>query len=57
MEQARPVTCLIAEGTPVKVVSEILGHSDVTSTLRIYAHVIEGAQEQAANAMDRLFHA
>ena len=44
------------EGVPVKVASEMLGHSDVTTTLRIYAHVIEGAQEQAASAMDRLFH-
>jgi integrase len=48
---------LLAEGVPVKVASEMLGHSDVTTTLRIYAHVIEGAQEQAASAMDRLFRA
>jgi hypothetical protein len=46
---------LLAEGTPIKVVSELLGHSDVTTTLRIYAHVIEGAREQATSAMDRLF--
>ncbi|HLF07940.1 MAG TPA: site-specific integrase [Dehalococcoidia bacterium] len=50
-------TLLLAEGVPVKVASEMLGHSDVATTLRIYAHVIEGAQEQAASAMDRLFHA
>lgn len=48
---------LLAEGVPVKVVSEMLGHSDVTTTLRIYAHVIEGAQEQAAGAIDRLLRA
>ncbi|HXH20539.1 MAG TPA: site-specific integrase [Dehalococcoidia bacterium] len=48
---------LLAEGVPVKVVSEMLGHSDVATTLRIYAHVLEGAQEQAASAMDRLLHA
>ena len=48
---------LLSEGVPVKVVSELLGHSDVTTTLRIYAHVIEGAQEQATNTIDRLFHA
>ena len=47
---------LLADGVPVKVVSEALGHSDVTTTLRIYAHVIEGAQEQAASTMDRLLH-
>jgi hypothetical protein len=35
----------------------MLGRSDVATTLRIYAHVIEGAQEQAVSVMDRLFHA
>jgi integrase len=49
-------TLLLAEGVPVKVASELLGHSDVQTTLRIYAHVIEGTQEEAASAMDRLFH-
>lgn len=49
-------TLLLAEGTPVKVVSELLGHSDVKTTLSIYAHVIPGMQEQAASAMDRLLH-
>lgn len=48
---------LLADGVPVKVVSEMLGHADVSTTLRIYAHVLEGAQEQAANYMERLFHA
>lgn len=48
---------LLAEGTPVRLVSEMLGHSDVKTTLSIYAHVIPGMQEQAASAMDRLFHA
>lgn len=47
---------LLADGVPVKVVSETLGHADVSTTLRIYAHVLEGAQEQAANYMERLFH-
>lgn len=48
---------LLAEGVPVKVVSEMLGHADVSTTLRIYAHVLEGAQGQATAVMDRLFHA
>lgn len=47
---------LLAEGVTVKVVSELLGHADVSTTLRTYAHIIEGAQEQAASAMDRLLH-
>lgn len=40
----------------MKVVSEMLGHADVTTTLRIIAHVIEGDQQQATAYMDRLFH-
>jgi site-specific recombinase XerD len=40
----------------VKVVSEMLGHADVAVTLRIYAHVVEGAQERAVNTIERLFH-
>ncbi|MBK8559091.1 MAG: tyrosine-type recombinase/integrase [Dehalococcoidia bacterium] len=46
---------LLADGVPVKVVSETLGHADVSTTLSIYAHVLEGAQEQAAKYMGRLF--
>lgn len=48
-------TLLMAEGVPVKVVSEMLGHADITTTLRIYSHVLPSMQEQAAGAMDRLF--
>lgn len=48
---------LLADGVPVKGVSEMLGHADVSTTLRIYAYVLEGAQEQAASYMDRLFSA
>jgi len=35
----------------------MLGQSNVSTMLRIYAHVIEGAQEQAASVMDQLLHA
>ncbi len=50
-------TLLMSEGVPVKAISEMLGHSDVTTTLRIYAHVLPASHDQAANAMDRLFGA
>lgn len=49
-------TLLLTEGVPVKVVAELLGHADVSTTLRIYAHVLEGAQAQAVSAMDRILH-
>lgn len=46
---------LMAEGVPIKVISEALGHSDITVTLKVYAHLMPGAQQEAATAMDRLF--
>jgi len=48
-------TLLMAEGVPVKVASEMLGHADVTTTLRIYSHVLPGMQQAAADTMDRVF--
>jgi integrase len=46
---------LLAEGVNVKVISEMLGHADVTVTLKVYAHLLPGMGEQAASTMDRLF--
>jgi integrase len=48
-------TLLMAAGVPVKAISEMLGHSDITTTLRIYAHVLPEMHEQAAMVMDGLF--
>ena len=47
-------TLLMAEGVSIKAISEMLGHSDVRTTLRIYAHVLPTAQDQAADAWDRM---
>jgi integrase len=38
----------------VKVVSEMLGHADVSITLRVYAHVLPHMQQTAMTAMERL---
>ena len=46
---------LLAQGVNVKVIAEVLGHADVTVTLRVYAHLMPSAQDEAASAMDRLF--
>lgn len=48
-------TILLAEGVNVNVASEMLGHADVGITLRTYSHVLPGMQQQAADAMDKLF--
>lgn len=42
---------LLAAGTNIKVVSERLGHSSVSFTLDVYAHVMPGQQADAAAAV------
>jgi len=42
---------MLASGVPVKVVSEMLGHSSPTITLSIYAHVMPGMAEEAGAAL------
>jgi integrase len=43
-------TLLLAQGQPVKVVSERLGHASIQITLNTYAHVMPGQQAEAATA-------
>jgi len=47
-------TLLIQSKIPVKNVSEMLGHSDITTTLKIYSHVLEEAKKEAAVKMGDL---
>ncbi len=47
-------TLMLSRGVPVKVVSEMLGHADVSTTLSIYAHVLPDMQGPAADVMDDL---
>lgn len=42
-------TAALKAGVPVKVLSQRLGHADVSVTLRIYAHVMPGDDEAAAD--------
>ena len=46
------ITHLLRSGVPVHVVSERAGHASPTVTLNIYAHLLPGQQEQAANVFD-----
>lgn len=50
-------TLLLQAGTPVHVVSERLGHSKVTMTLEVYAHVLPDMQREAAATLGSLLHA
>lgn len=46
---------LAAQGVPITVAKEILGHSDIRLTANVYTHVLDAAKEEAAAALDRLF--
>jgi len=48
-------TLLINEGVHAKVISERLGHGDISTTMNIYGHVLQEADETAANHFDSLF--
>jgi integrase len=45
---------MLADGLPLNVVSEILGHSLTSTTVDIYARVAPAARKEAAAAMGRL---
>jgi integrase len=44
---------LFAQGVPDHVVMSILGHSSISITKNIYAHVYPTAQREAADKMNR----
>lgn len=46
-------TCLLQSGVNVKVVSERLGHSDVSMTMRVYAHALPSMQAEAVKALEK----
>jgi integrase len=47
-------TLMIANGVPAKVVSERLGHANISITLGLYAHVQEGMQRDAADGLEAM---
>lgn len=47
-------TNLLSNRVPVKVVSEMLGHSDVSLTMRLYQHVIPPMHREAMSMYDDL---
>lgn len=42
---------LLAQGVPLKVVSEVLGHSSIRVTADVYAHLLDETKTEAADAM------
>ena len=48
------ISLLGAQGVPLKVIAEIVGHSDVRLTQNVYQHVYQEAKTDAAAKMDAL---
>jgi len=46
---------MLAQGVPLKVISEVLGHSSIRITSDVYAHLMDDASVIAADAMNDLF--
>jgi integrase len=45
---------MLAQGVPLKTVSETLGRSSIRVTADVYGHLLEPAKTEAADAMDRV---
>ena len=50
-------TLLLGQNVNVKVVSEMLGHSQIAITLDLYSHVTPGMQRQAVDALEAVLGA
>ena len=48
-------TIVLAQGVPMKPVSDILGHTDIRTTLNIYGHTDDEQKRLAAEKMADLF--
>ncbi|HWN99506.1 MAG TPA: site-specific integrase [Blastocatellia bacterium] len=48
---------LLAQGVELKVISDILGHAQISTTANIYAHVFASVKQDAITALDRMFTA
>jgi integrase len=42
---------MLAQGVPLQVVSDVLGHSSIRLTADVYGHVLAPARQAAADAM------
>jgi integrase len=42
-------------GVDMKVIQELLGHSDIAITLRVYGHLLPSMQEEAVEKWEDVF--
>lgn len=47
-------TRLFRNGIDIKVISELLGHSDISITYDIYTHIIQAQKKKAVDVLDNL---
>jgi integrase len=48
-------TALLSKGHPIKAVSQRLGHSGISVTLRVYAHVLPNDDAKLAGAVQDMY--
>ena len=48
---------MIRAGVPMKVVQERLGHASILTTMDLYAHIVPGMQEEAAQKLGEALEA
>lgn len=48
-------TILLAKGVNIKVIQELLGHSDIAITLRVYGHLMPSMQGDVVETWENLF--
>jgi integrase len=44
---------MLAQGTPLHVALEVLGHASITITKDLYGHLVEGDKRSAAESMSQ----
>jgi site-specific recombinase XerD len=50
------ISLLIREGVHPKAISSRAGHSNISTTMDIYGHLLKRADREAANKLESLFH-
>lgn len=45
---------MLASGSPLEVVSKVLGHSSIGITSAVYSHLLPGVQREASQAAENL---
>ena len=50
-------TLLLVQGVPARMVQDVLGHSQISTTLDVYSHIMPSMRDEAAAKMDAILAA